>query len=49
MHRMSIEMRKPEGLEKHVRGRLWPMILLTALVASLAWSLEPVVARLMAS
>jgi hypothetical protein len=46
---MSIEVRKPEGLEKQVRGRLWPLILLTAVVASRAWWLEPVVARLLAS
>ena len=46
MHRMSFEVRKsaPQASRKDL---YWPAFFLLAMVMSLAWSLEPVLAKLL--
>jgi hypothetical protein len=44
---MSFEVKKDLGFEVP-RARLWPLILLFAFAISAAWSLEPVIGRILA-
>ena len=45
MHRMSFEVRKPQPAPR--KDLYWPAFFLVAMVMSLAWSLEPVLAKLL--
>ena len=44
MHRMSFEIRKSQPAPR--KDLYWPAFYLLAMVMSLAWSLEPVLAKL---
>ena len=44
MHRMSFEISKPAPAPR--KDLYWPAMILLAMVVSLAWSLEPVLARI---
>jgi len=45
MHCMSFEIRKPQPAPR--KDFHWPAMILFAMVVSLAWSLEPVLAKIL--